>query len=276
MHKFISIPELRYSDRLKCITKIDLIPISTDYNLNYKWNINKSEVFFWNTRYDSLQLDFNIVKFFDGLSIEFTLTKDGQFLDLLNFDTLKDSLFSRAQIYFTKDSIIASQKKLGFNHEIDFQLFDYYFKSTIDKKVFMDLHFPEILLFFEVNNKTFTPYKSNMELVKTTFRKFELYEIEMTKNTMLVFDNNFKSEIEIQFELTNIGCDRIHKQLIKRIQNKNTIGINKIQNFECQRSRITQNYKYDKRLKLIESIYEKKTLTINDEPYYFWTELKMR
>jgi len=276
MHKYLSIPELRYSSRLKSITEIDLIPISNDSQVRYKWNINSSKVFFWNTRFDYTELEFKATKFFDGLTLEFNLTKNGQLIYLSNFNSLKDSLYSRAQIYYSQDSINIPNDKRITGQKFDSELFDYYYKSVINEEVFLEIHFPEVLLFFEVNNKAFRPYESNIEKVRTTFRKLELFEIEMTKNSMLVFDNNLKSEIEIQLELTKKGCEIIQNQLTNRIQNLKEFNIDEIEKFECQRSRITQNFKYNKRLKIIESAYEKKTLTINDEPYYFWTEIKMR
>ena len=276
MHKFISIPDLRYSDRLKCITEIDLIPIYYKNESSYKWNIKSSKVYFWNTRFDSTELKFNLIKFFDGLSLEFKLTKNGQLIYLTNFNSLKDSLYTRAQNYYAQDSINTNNDNSNIYQNIDTELFDYYFKSAFNEEVFLDIHFPEVLLYFQLNNKSFRLYESNNEKVETTFRKLEIFEIEMTKNTMLVFDDNIKSEIEIQLELTNNGCEKIHKQLLKRINNFSELNIDTIENFECQRSRITHNFKYNKRHKIIESAYEKKTLTINDEPYYFWTEIKMK
>lgn len=276
MHKYLSIPELRYGGRLKSITNIDLIPITNGNRYIYKWNILDSKVYFWNTRFDFVELNPTMNIFYDGLTIEFEVTKNGELIDVKNFESLKDSLYFRYQAFIEKDSVNRNLQIPDYEGEIDLELFDYVYKSSVNEKVFMDLHFPEVLQYFQINNKLLNLYESNVEEVEMTFRKMGLFEIEMLKNTILVSDDINKSEVEIQFELTDEGCNYLKEQLIKRIKILDDFNIEKIENFECQRSRTIQNFKYDKSEQKIEAVYIKKTLTINDEPYYFWTDLKIK
>lgn len=276
MQKYLSVPGFRHSSSLKCITKVALVPIASDTNLCYRWHILNSKLYHQKYRQDFVALENKLDNFYDDLSLEFEITKEGELVQLMNFKTLKDSLYVRHQVSYHQDSTNGKVHVPNTDNDVDLELFDYVNRSAVDENAFMDIHFPEVLLYFQVNNQSFDLYKSVVEQVKTTFRKMVLYEIDMLKNTMLVFDNAAKSEVEIEFELTNEGCQAIQEQLTRRVGSIRGLNIDKVESFECQRSRIIQRFKYDKSEQKIKSVYEKKTLTINDEPCYFWTELRMK
>ena len=92
-------------------------------------------------------------------------------------------------------------------------------------------------------------------------------------NTMLILKDKDVAEIECQYELSNKGCDSMVNQLDLRKGYLKKFNLLKIEDFDCQRSRIIQRFKFTGKAKIPHKFYQKKTLNINDEPYYFWTEI---
>ena len=272
--KYVSIPDFRYGGSIRIKSQIELIPTVSDSFIIYTWKINETDGYRRDSIISFSDKDYEALNMFQGLSLNIKLSKSGDLIELNNFGALKDSISSRFTQYYEGLDSEAYNEDIDYSSiNFDWELYNYYYRSISDAHVFLDIFFPETLIYFNLCNQSFILYESNFETINTTFRRFSLFEIEMSKNSMLVLERNNISEIECQFELTYKGCESISNQIRKRTENMDNLKNNNIESFDCQRSRITQKVIYNKQLGIIESVYQKKSINIDDEPYYFWTEI---
>lgn len=269
--KYVSTPTWRYSDQFTIKSNVILVSECKDSTSILNWMIKESHAYLENKVLELNQIDQKTISVFDNLNIRLKLSKNGIIEELINYQALVDSVVTRY-------SAIDSLKRQGVEYDsseinIDWRLFEYYFRVTSEPLIFLNFIFPEITSYFELNNKYLDLYEEYIDTVIDNYDRLELLQIEMRNNTILVQSDRNVIEVECQFELTRDGCEELKRQLENQVNRQTIFNINE---FECQRSRKIRRYLYNKNRGYVYKLYEKETLNINNEPYYYWMEINVK
>jgi hypothetical protein len=175
---YISVPDFRYGSSFTIKTEIDLIPTISDSLISILWKVNKSNAYWRDSLINLGELNYKQLNIYKGLIVKADITKDGNLIKLDNFISLKDSVQTRINKLYSNESLIIQNEKDGQpDISIDWDLLEYYNRSTENEEIFLDIFFPEILSYFKLNNKQYNLYEQNIERVKSSYPKFDLYEI---------------------------------------------------------------------------------------------------